>query len=130
MLFIEGEIAGSKFKVSSREKTVLDCLMYPRYCGGLDEAAKGIWVGRKEIDFAEAFDLAKRLEISSVIRRLGYILEVLNIAKQVREEEIASMKFAGYIWLDPLAPKRPEKSRYSPKYGLIFNRTKEELMAS
>jgi predicted transcriptional regulator of viral defense system len=124
--FVEGEIAGSKFNISSREKTVLDCLMYPRYCGGLGEAVKGIWNGRKEIDFAKALNLAKRLGISAVIRRLGYILEVLNIEKQAREE-IASIKFLGYRWLDPLAPKRFEKSRYSPRYGLMLNRTKEEL---
>ncbi len=124
--FMEQEIAGSKFKISSREKTVLDCLMYPRYCGGLEEAVKGIWNGRKEIDFVKALDLAKRLGISVVTRRLGYILEVLDIERQVREE-IASAKFSGYRWLDPLAPKRLEKTRYSPRYGLMLNRTKEEL---
>jgi predicted transcriptional regulator of viral defense system len=124
--FVEQEVADSKFLVSSREKTILDCLMYPRYCGGLDEAVKGIWNGRKEIDFAKTLDLAKRLGISTVIRRLGYILEVLNIEKQIREE-IASTKFPDYRWLDPLAPKRLEKSGYSPKYGLMLNRTKEDL---
>jgi predicted transcriptional regulator of viral defense system len=124
--FVEQEIAGSKFKVSSREKTVLDCLMYPRYCGGLDEVVKGIWNGRKEIDFAKTFNLAKKLEVSVVIRRLGYILEVLDIDKQIRQE-ITSLKFSGYRWLDPLSPKRLEKSRYSPRYGLILNRTKEDL---
>ncbi len=49
--FEEGEIAGTKFKISSREKTVLDCLMYPKYCGGLDEAVKGIWEARNELNF-------------------------------------------------------------------------------
>jgi predicted transcriptional regulator of viral defense system len=124
--FVEQEIADSKFLVSSREKTILDCLMYPRYCGGLDEAVKGIWNGRKEIDFAKTLDLAKRLGISTVIRRLGYILEVLNLEKQIREE-IASTKFTDYRWLDPLATKRFEGQRYSPKYGLMLNRTKEDL---
>ncbi len=124
---VEQEIADSKFLVSSREKTVLDCLMYPRYCGGLDEAVKGIWNGRKEIDFAKTLDLAKRLGISAVIRRLGYILEVLKIEKQVHEEIASAKKFTDYRWLDPLAPKRLEKSGYSPKYGLMINRTIEDL---
>jgi predicted transcriptional regulator of viral defense system len=125
--FVEQEIADSKFLVSSREKTILDCLMYPRYCGGLDEAVKGIWNGRKEIDFAKTLDLAKRLGISAVIRRLGYILEVLNLEKQIREEIASTKKFTDYRWLDPLAPKRLEKSGYSPKYGLMLNRTIEDL---
>lgn len=124
--FVDQEIDGSKFKVSSREKTILDCLMYPRYCGGLDEAVKGIWSGRKEIDFAKALKLAKRLGVNAVIRRLGYILEVLDIEKEIRKE-IASAKFLDYRWLDPLAPKRLERSRYSSRYGLMLNRTKEDL---
>lgn len=48
--FKEEEMAGARFKVSSREKTVLDCLMYPRYCGGLDEVVKGIWEAKDELE--------------------------------------------------------------------------------
>jgi len=28
------------FNISSREKTIIDCMLYPKYCGGLDEAVK------------------------------------------------------------------------------------------
>lgn len=45
--FVEEKAGGGKFNVSSKEKTVIDCLLYPRYCGGLDEAVKGYGVHEK-----------------------------------------------------------------------------------
>lgn len=124
--FEEGEIAGTKFKVSSREKTVLDCLMYPKYCGGLDEAIKGIWETRDELDFDKLLEYAKRLGVSVVIRRLGYVLdEVLHIEKEKRIDKTSLIKFKGFMWLDPLGPKKI--LGYSKKYGLIVNRSQNEL---
>lgn len=122
--FEEGEIAGSKFKISSREKTVLDCLMYPKYCGGLDEAVKGVSEAKNELNFDKLLEYAKKLGISVVTRRLGYLLEVLNIKKEV-SDKIASSKFKGFMWLDPLGPKKV--IGYSKKYGLIINRSEREL---
>jgi predicted transcriptional regulator of viral defense system len=122
--FEEGEIAGSKFKISSREKTVLDCLMYPKYCGGLDEAIKGIWEARSELNFDRLLEYGKKLGISVVTRRLGYTLELLNIENEIADR-IASNRFKGFMWLDPLGPKKV--LRYSKKYGLILNRSDKEL---
>lgn len=121
---VEEEISGGKFKISSKEKTVLDCLMYPKYCGGLDEAAKGIWEESGELDFDKLLSYARRLNVTVVSRRLGYILEMLNVGKDV-SEKIASMKFKGYMWLDPLGPRKV--LGYSKKYGLIINRTNKEM---
>jgi predicted transcriptional regulator of viral defense system len=125
--FVEQEISEGKFKVSSKEKTVLDCLAYPRYCGGLEEVVKGIWNARNELDFREMVNLGNRFRVSVVTRRLGYILEnVLDIEKETRSKIIAT-KFSGYRWLDPLASKKSEKPKYSTKYGLILNRMPDEL---
>jgi predicted transcriptional regulator of viral defense system len=120
----EGEIAGTKFKISSREKTVLDCLMYPKYCGGLDEAVKGIWEARYELDFDRLLEYAKKLGISVVTRRLVYVLEVLRIESELANK-ITSNRFKGFMWLDPLGPKQIHG--YSKKYGLIVNRSDKEL---
>lgn len=122
--FVEEKAAGGGFNVSSPEKTVLDCLLFPKYCGGLDEAVKGIWNAREKLDFAKMLDYSKRLGVSSVTRRLGYILELLEIESRTRSK-ISSGKFKGFMWLDPLGPKKV--LGYSKKYGLLINRRKEEL---
>ena len=122
--FVEEKAAEGKFNVSSPEKTVLDCLLYPKYCGGLDEAVKGIWNARENLDFAKMLDYSERLGVGTVTRRLGYILELLEIESKTRSK-IASGKFKGFMWLDPLGPKKVLE--YSKKYGLLINRRKEEL---
>jgi predicted transcriptional regulator of viral defense system len=122
--FAEEIAAGGKFNISSREKTIVDCLLYPRYCGGIDEAAKGVWNARDELDFAKLLDFSRRVGVNVVMRRLGYILEMLHMEKKICER-IASNKFTGFMWLDPLGPKKAIE--YSRKYGLAVNRTKEEL---
>ena len=122
--FVEEKAAGGRFNISSREKTIVDCLLYPKYCGGIDEAVKGIWSASNKLDFAKLLEHSKKIEVSVVTRRLGYILELLGVGRKTYME-IASSKFTGYMWLDPLGPKKVLE--YSKKYGLMINRTKKEL---
>lgn len=122
--FVEEKAAGGIFTISSREKTIVDCLLYPRYCGGIDEAVKGIWNARRELDFAQLREFSTRIGVNVVLRRLGYILELLRIEKKTYAT-VAASRFRGLMWLDPLGPK--EALEYSAKYGLIINRTKDEL---
>ena len=122
--YMEENIAGGTFNISSREKTIIDCMLFPKYCGGLDEAVKGIWKAKDELDFVKLFEYSKQMEVSVVTRRIGYALELLGLAEEINYK-IASGKFKGYMWLDPLGPQ--EVLEYSKKYGLIINRTKYEL---
>lgn len=122
--FVREAITGGSFTISSREKTIVDCLLYPRYCGGLEEAVKGIWNGRKDLNFETLLDFSKRIGVSVVERRLGYVLDVLQIEKKMRSK-LAQGKLVGFMWLDPLGPKTAPT--YSREYGLAINRTKDEL---
>jgi predicted transcriptional regulator of viral defense system len=119
--FVEEKAAGGSFNISSREKTIIDCMLYPGYCGGLDEVFKGIWNSRNELDVVKLFDYSKRLDVNVVTRRISYALELLGL-----QEKIFLEMGKGYMWLDPLGPKKALE--YSKKYGLIINRTEEELI--
>jgi predicted transcriptional regulator of viral defense system len=122
--YVEEKASGGTFNISSKEKTIIDCLLYPKYCGGIDEAVKGIWSAKDELDFSKLYEFSKRVGVNVVVRRLGYILDLLDIGKEITSE-IVSSKFKGYMWLDPIGPKKVLE--YSKKYGLIINRTKKEL---
>jgi predicted transcriptional regulator of viral defense system len=122
----EEEMAGGSFNVADREKTVIDCLNFPHYSGGLEEVVKGIWEGRDELDFQKLLEYAERYGVNVLIRRLGYILELLNVAEDVGRT-IASMDFKGYMWLDSRGPR--DRLDYSKEYGLILNRSRDELLA-
>jgi predicted transcriptional regulator of viral defense system len=121
---VEEKSTMGTFNISSREKTIIDCMLYPKYCGGLDEAVKGIWKSRQELDFVKLLEYLKRMGVGVVTRRIGYALELLGLAEEI-SSEIASCRSKGYMWLDPIGPKKVLK--YSKKYGLIINRTKDEL---
>ncbi|KCZ72352.1 putative transcriptional regulator [Candidatus Methanoperedens nitroreducens] len=123
--YVEEKTARGTFNISSREKTIIDCMLYPKYCGGMDEAIKGIWNARDELDFVKLLEYSKRLGVSVVTRRVCYALELLGLAEEICSE-IALSRLKGYMWLDPLGPKRALE--YSKKYKLIINRTRDELM--
>ncbi|HYB92609.1 MAG TPA: transcriptional regulator [archaeon] len=122
--FTEETIAGGKFNIATKEKTIVDCLAFPKYCGGLEEIVKGIWTEKDELDFSKAFEYARRIDVSIVVRKLGYILSLLEL-KDKGTSKIASTEFKGFQWLDPLGPKKVLE--YSKEYGLMINRTKKEL---
>jgi predicted transcriptional regulator of viral defense system len=122
---VEGEIDDEKFKISSKEKTIADGLIYPKYCGGLDEVVKGIWESQDELDFVKVWDYSNEMKNESAKRRLLYILNVLGIKKTYRERPDVPPK--GLMWLDPNGPKKALE--YSKEYGLIINRTKDELLS-
>ena len=119
---VEEEIGGEKFRISSREKTIIDCLIYPKYCGGIDEVIKGIWESQDEIDFTKIVEYSERIGSDVVTRRLMYMLDILEIDTKLNK---IPQKVKGFMWLDPNGPKKALE--YSKKFGLIINRTKKEL---
>ncbi len=121
---VEEKAARGTFNISSREKTIVDCMLYPKYCGGLDEAIKGIWNARNELDFVKLFEYSKKLGVSVVTRRICYALEMLGLSEEICSD-MTTGKWKGYMWFDPLGPKKVLE--YSNKYGLMINRTRDEL---
>ncbi len=121
---IERRTDDSTFVVSSREKTVLDALTYPQHCGGLPEATKAVWNAREELDWEGLLEYLERLDVSSVTRRLGYILETLEIERGITEE--LEENFTGFRWLDPTAGK--DTKSYNRRWGLKINLDRETLL--
>lgn len=118
------QMAGGTFRISDPEKTMVDCLDFPHYAGGLPEVVKALWEGRDRLDFEKVLEHAERYGVNVLIRRLGYLLEVLGIGDDVARE-IASRDLKGYMWLDPKGPE--ERLGYAKDYGLILNRTRKQL---
>ena len=111
------------FYISDREKTILDGLLLPEYCGGLTEVAKGLAAARREIRWRPLMAYERRLGLEAVRRRLGYLLEVLRIEPSFRRR--LERDVSGFRWLDPSAPKR--RLGYSKRWGLILNVEASEL---
>ena len=115
------------FNISSREKTIVDGLMHPEYCGGIVEVTKAMWNVRKELDWNSVSEMADNVKVNAVLKRLGYLLNVLEIENSISQSVMNKTKQYPYQYLDPTTAKI--KVTYSKEYGLIINRTKDELLS-
>lgn len=121
--FREEWIDNRKVKISDREKTIIDCLDHPEYCGGLIELAKGLWNGRDELDFEKIIGYGLRMKNKAIFKRLGYILEVYQIGAGVIKK-IQNYISGGYSLLDPTLPR---EGRYIKEWNLLVNIPLEDI---
>jgi len=120
------EINGNKIQVSDKEKTIIDCLDHPEYCGGIVEVAKGIWNAREDINYNKLLRYAQRMRNSSIMKRLGFILEIFGVDKKIDMEILRKNLKSGFSPLDPLLP---HKGSYLSRWNLLINISKEELLS-
>jgi len=124
--YVEHKIGrDSCFNISSKEKTIVDGLAHPEYCGGITEVIKAMWNVRKEADWDQAHGLAKKIGVNVVLRRLGYLLTVLDIEQSLSEKIKKEIARYPYSFLDPTAAKTGVAR--SKEFGLVLNRTEDEL---
>lgn len=116
----------AKFSVSCREKTIVDGLMHPQYCGGIPEVAKAMWNARDEADWGKVAEMAERTGVKVVLQRLGYLSDVMEIGGGIADAIRSKVKANPYQRLDPDAGgKTMDASR---EYRLAINMTAEDLL--
>jgi len=124
--FVEQKANKTKtFNISSKEKTLVDALMHPEYCGGIIEVAKALWYSKDDdMSWDVVLKYANDVGVNVVLRRLGYLLSFLEIKNDI-VNKIKKSTFKGYQYLDPTTTK--ERYSYSKDFGLIINRSQIEL---
>lgn len=111
----------NKVQCSDLEKTFVDCLYKPDYAGGISELAKALFKSKDKIDFDKLFDYCKKFKAQSVIKRLGFLLEILDIANPI-SFKLLGAKTASYILLEPSYEKRGELiSKWSIQQNIETN---------
>lgn len=116
-----------KVKVSAIEKTIIDCLYRPKFCGGILEVATGIWMQKENINYDKLINYVIKYDKNIVVKRLGYILESLNLQNNhylMRLKERVNEKY--YI-LDPCLDTN---KTYKNSWKLIANISPEEIKKS
>jgi predicted transcriptional regulator of viral defense system len=111
-------------EISDLERTIIDGLRQPEYCGGVTEVAKGLWMRHQDVQVTKLVDYALRLGIGAVIRRLGYLLELYAIASEDELSRLRKALTATYVPLDPMLPKEGPHLR---RWRLQLNITPLEL---
>jgi predicted transcriptional regulator of viral defense system len=114
-----------KARVSNIERTIIDCLYLPKYCGGIVEIVRGIWMQRQKIDFDKLLEYIFRFDKIIVAKRAGYILESLELKDEKYLNKLRMKLNARYYKLDPLLVS---DRTYKNSWKLIANISPEEIM--
>lgn len=115
-----------KVRVSDLERTLLDGLRQPAYCGGFSEVAKGFSIKHQAIDPQRIIDYAVKLDVGAVIRRLGYLMELYQIGSRIHWQFLQTKLTSTYQLLDP---ELPAEGPHIAKWRLRLNIPQEELLA-
>lgn len=115
-----------KVRVSDLERTVIDGLKQPEYCGGLTEVAKGLWMRRQDMNVARLIHYARRIGVGAVVRRLGFLMETYEMAGAPDLGLLRKDLTATYVRLDPVLPPEGKRLR---RWRLQLNVDPEELRA-
>ncbi|MFH1077525.1 MAG: type IV toxin-antitoxin system AbiEi family antitoxin [Pseudomonadota bacterium] len=121
--FSEIPVSSYRIKISDKEKTIIDCLDKPGYCGGIEEIVKAVHYAKNEIDFDKMAKYALKMKNNAVIKRLGFILDFLGLEPKAKSLE--NKVSASYAVLDPTKEK---KGRMNSKWKLRINVSESDLM--
>jgi len=94
----------NRVQCSDLEKTIIDCLFKPEYAGGITEIAKSIYKIKDKIDYSKILQYTKHFYSQSVIKRLGFLFELLEI-KNSKIDELQKLRTNSIVLLEPSYPK-------------------------
>jgi predicted transcriptional regulator of viral defense system len=118
------QVLDTPVAIAEREKALADGFDHPEYCGGVIEAAKGLWYGRDEVDLEKLVDYGRRLANRAALKRLGFWLEQLKMAEHAKLEQLAHGD-RNYPLLDPTGLRQGRKDS---RWRLIVNIPDAQLL--
>ena len=116
----------NKIQCSDLEKTIIDCLFKPDYSGGIVEVARAIYISKEKIKYDILLSYAKQFNSQAVIKRLGFLLELLEI-KTTIIDELQKIKTASYILLDTELPKI---GKYNKRWCVLQNLDTQTIISA
>ncbi len=106
-------IEDSKVILTDKEKTIINCLDKPQYCGGIIEVAKAI--KSKNYNLDKLLKYTVKIDNTGVIRRLGHLLNLFRV-----QSDIKQVKTRNYLYLNPGFTKEGKKNS-KLKYRVFLN---------
>jgi len=119
------QLLDTPLHIAEREKAIADGFDHPEYCGGVIEAAKGLWFGVDQLDLARLVAYSKRLGNRTATRRLGFWLERLEIGDQSMLQTLEMPRDRNYARLDPAGP---DEGPRDARWRLIVNVPGRQLL--
>ena len=123
--FTATAIGAYKVNISDYEKTITDALDHLQFCGGISEVAKCLWNAREKISLERVVAYAEKMENTAILKRLGYLIEILNI--DIDEKTLLKVRELISAGISVLDPGMPRIGHYTTRWNLLLNVTRERL---
>jgi predicted transcriptional regulator of viral defense system len=94
----------ARVTITDPERTLLDGLSMPRYCGDFAEVLHAFEARGKDLDIERIIDYALRLD-TAIAKRLGWVLEQQGIDENSLKR-LERLPIKGYRQLDPTGPRK------------------------
>ena len=115
----------NKVNCSDLEKTFIDVLFKPDYGGGISEIAKALHKSKNSLDYKKLVDYALRFNSLAVCKRLGYLLELLEV--NVPDIKLLlDMPTSSFFLLEP---GRPKEGKLLSRWNLQLNTDEESILS-
>lgn len=102
-------VGDARVTITDPERTLLDGLMMPRYCGDFAEVLHAFEARGDRLDTKRIIDYALDLDAATA-KRLGWVLEKQGVESS-RLERLAQVPIKGYRTLDPTGPRKGPRNR-------------------
>ena len=110
-------VGDARVSVTDLERTLLDGLSMPQYCGDFAEVLHAFEIGVARLDTRRITEYATRIGVATA-KRLGWVLEAQGVRKS-KLRTLAALPIKGYRKLDPTGPRRgPCNSRWMVQENL------------
>lgn len=103
-----------EFPLAEREKSIVDALLLPELCGGMELVAGALQEALPQLDRPKLEEYAVRTGVRSLASRLGHLLA----ASGADSEALVAARSRAYVKLDPRGPRR---GRYDSRWRVIDN---------
>jgi predicted transcriptional regulator of viral defense system len=105
----------TNINITDLERTLLDGLIYPQYCGGIREVMNSFLNARNKINVNKLLGYAKRTSVATQ-KRLGWMLSHLDVEglSELKEQ----IKTTYYDRLNPLGVRR---GKYNKEWMILEN---------
>lgn len=108
-------LGDARIPITDLERTLLDGLMKPKYCGGFHEVLDA-FASSSSFKLSKLLEYVFRLDVS-IAKRLGWVLEYIGIEDK-KLKLLLEIPFKGFIKLDPSAKKQ---GPYNKKWQIQEN---------
>lgn len=109
-------VGQSQIQITDPERTLLDGLMAPQYCGDFQEVLHAFKIYNHQINIEKIIQYALKLD-QATAKRLGWVLEKLGI-KEPLLKNLLQLPIKGFRKLDPSGPL---KGPYNKKWMIQEN---------